>query len=75
MNELFQLPTGHKIKYSIGQTVYLKTDQEQNGRLVTGIALRPHASVTYCLSFGTIESWHYGFEIDSCRDVVKATAG
>jgi hypothetical protein len=69
------LSTGHKIEFEIGQTVYLKMDNEQHGRMVTGISLRPNRSVTYCLAFGTTETWHYGIEIDDERDIVKATTG
>ena len=69
------LSTGHKIEFDIGQTVYLKMDNEQHGRMVTGISLRPNRSVTYCLAFGTTETWHYGIEIDEERDIVKATTG
>lgn len=69
------LSTGHKIEFEIGQTVYLKMDNEQHGRMVTGISLRPNKSVTYCLAIGTTETWHYGIEIDDERDVLKATTG
>ena len=69
------LSTGHKIEFEIGQTVYLKMDNEQHGRMVTGISLRPNRSVTYCLAFGTTETWHYGIEIDDERDIIKATTG
>ena len=50
-------------------------DNEQHGRMVTGISLRPNRSVTYCLAFGTTETWHYGIEIDDERDIIKATIG
>ena len=69
------LPPGHKIEFSIGQSVYLKTDREQQERMLTGISLRPNRSVTYCLALGSTETWHYGIEIDSERDVLKATTG
>ena len=69
------LSTGPKIEFEIGQTVYLKMDNEQHGRMVTGISLRPNRSVTYCLAFGTNETWHYGIEIDDERDIIKATIG
>ena len=67
--------TGHMIEFNIEQIVYLKMDNEQHGRMVTGIALRPGLSVIYCLSFGVTETWHYGIEIDDERDIVKATTG
>ena len=69
------ISTGHKIEFEIGQTVYLKMDNEQHERMVTGISLRPNRSVTYCLSLGTTETWHYGIEINDERDIVKATTG
>jgi hypothetical protein len=69
------LSTGHKIEFDIGQKVYLKMDNEQRERMVTGISLRPNQSVTYCLALGTTETWHYGIEIDDERDIVKATTG
>jgi hypothetical protein len=69
------LSTGHKIEFDIGQKVYLKMDNQQHERMVTGISLRPNRSVTYCLALGTTETWHYGIEIDDERDIVKATTG
>lgn len=72
---LFFPSTGHKIYFEIGQTVYLKMDNEQHERMVTGISLRPNRSVTYCLAFGSTETWHYGIEIDDKRDILKATTG
>ena len=65
--------TGHDIKFDIGQSVYLKTDNTQRERLVTGINLKPDKSVTYCLVLETTESWHYEFEISCERDIIKAT--
>ena len=67
------LQTGHRLYFNIGQVVYLKTDKEQIDRIVTGIMLRPNRSVTYCLSLGAIESWHYALEIDDEKDIVKTT--
>ncbi len=64
----------HKLEFSIEQTVYLKTDKEQRPRLVTGITLRPFGSVSYALTEGTFESWHYGFEMSAERDLILATS-
>ena len=66
--------TGHFLEFHIGQTVYLKTDEDQLARMVTGIFLRPNNSVSYCLTLGTNETYHYGIEIDEERDIVKATS-
>ena len=75
MNEKFKnvLSTGHEINFYIGQLVYLKTDNEQHERMITAISLRPNKNVTYCLAFGTIESWHYEIEINCERDIIKVT--
>jgi len=64
----------HEIEFKIKETVYLLTDKEQKPRLVTGIQLRPFNSVTYGLTEGTNETWHYGFEINKERDVILATS-
>ena len=59
------------VKYSIGQIVYLKTDEDQSPRMVTGIHLRP-GSAAYSLSYGTSESTHYEIEIMKCKDELTA---
>ncbi len=64
----------HKIEFNIEQTVYLRTDKEQNPHLVTGIILRPFNSVTYALTENNTETYHYGFEICNDRDIVMATS-
>lgn len=68
------LSSGHKLEFMIQQTVYLKTDKEQKPRLVTGIQLRPFNSITYGITEGTNETWHYGFEISDERDIIMATS-
>lgn len=69
-----KLQTGHFLDFQIGQTVYLKTDIEQVGRIVTGISLRPNKSVIYSLSYGTSETNHYPIEMNLDRDIIKATS-
>lgn len=56
--------------FDIGQIVYLVTDKEQNERLLTRITATPNG-VTYCLTMGTCESWHYAMEMTSEKDIVK----
>ena len=68
------LSSGHKLEFGIQQTVYLKTDKEQKPRLVTGIQLRPFNSITYGITEGINETWHYGFEISDERDIIMATS-
>lgn len=60
-------------KYNIGDTCYLKTDSLQDERLITGICIRENSSIQYYLVCGSLDSWHYEFEITKEKDVVKAT--
>lgn len=48
--------------YNIGEEVYLKTDEEQLVRIITGIQVRD-SGLLYALSLSTVETWHYDFEI------------
>lgn len=59
-----------KLKFEIGEIVYLKTDNEQLERFVTGVNIRV-GSISYALTNGTNESWHYDFEISKEIDVLK----
>ncbi|MFP4527707.1 MAG: hypothetical protein ACLFQX_04090 [Candidatus Kapaibacterium sp.] len=60
-----------EIKFMIGQTVFLRTDSEQRERIVTGVTILP-GMIRYGLSCGTEETWHYEFEINENKDVIKA---
>lgn len=53
-------------KFEIGSYVYLKTDPAQEKRIVTGFNVRA-TSITYMLSLGANESYHYEFEISDER--------
>jgi hypothetical protein len=59
-------------KFEIEQTVYLKTDIEQKERIVTGFYVR-NTSITYGLSCGTEETFHYDFEITVNVNILKRT--
>ena len=59
-------------KFNIGDEVYLKTDVDQNCRLVTGLTIRA-TSISYDLSCGVAESTHYDFEITIEKDVLKTS--
>lgn len=48
--------------YAIGELVYLKTDPDQDQRLITGIIVRA-TSLIYELSLADRASNHYDFEI------------
>jgi len=49
-------------QYDIGDRIYLLTDKEQDERFITGILLR-QSGISYAVSCGINESWHYDFEI------------
>jgi hypothetical protein len=55
-------------KYSIGETVYLTTDDEQKKRVVTAITVRT-LGVIYELSCGVAVSNHYDFEMSAEEDI------
>ena len=59
-------------KFNIVDKVYLETDSDQNERVVTGLYIR-QTSITYGLSCGTNESWHYDFEIIVQKNVLKTS--
>jgi hypothetical protein len=50
-------------KYAYGDIVFLKTDVEQQPRIVTCIIACPAGDILYELSCGTTSSKHYDFEI------------
>lgn len=55
-----------EIIHQIGDIVFLKTDPEQNERIVTEIRIRPN-SILYSLSCGTTDSQHYEIEISTTK--------
>jgi hypothetical protein len=59
-----------KINFQIEQLVFLKTDPEQNERIIVGITISKF-DVSYTLAFGTEISDHYDFEITSDKDTLK----
>ena len=59
-------------KFNVGDLVYLKTDESQTERMVTGFYIRQN-NLTYGLSCGSEESWHYDFEISTEKNVLKTT--
>ncbi|MBN8821292.1 MULTISPECIES: hypothetical protein [unclassified Spirosoma] len=59
-------------KFSLKQTVYLKTDRDQLPRLVTAIKVCPD-DLLYELIQGTTSSYHYDFEISESADVLMTT--
>lgn len=57
-------------KYSIGEVVYLLTDDEQLMRVVTAISIRSGGYMAYELTQGTRESWHTEIEITKQKTLV-----
>ena len=55
-----------EITHQIVDIVFLKTDPEQNERIVTEIRIRP-SSILYSLSCGTTDSQHYEIEISTSK--------
>ncbi|WP_421977850.1 hypothetical protein [Roseivirga seohaensis] len=60
-------------EFSLGQTVYLKTDDEQKPRMISGMMIRP-GSIQYAVNSGATESWHYDIEISVDRDILMITS-
>ena len=58
--------------HNIGDTVYLKTDDEQKERLITCLKMYPNC-VTYVLSCGEMITEHYDFEISTEKSLVGIT--
>ena len=56
------------IAFAIGDFVYLKTDEEQLRRIVTGLTIRPGV-VLYAVALGADESTHYDFEISKEKEL------
>jgi hypothetical protein len=59
-----------KLKYKIGQIVYLKTDPDQFGRLVVGYNLR-YGHNLLVLAFAEDETAHYEFEVSEQKDILS----
>lgn len=54
-------------EYEIGDTVYLKTDKDQNARQVYAYVVY-RTEIVYKLTMGTDVSEHYDFEISKEKD-------
>ena len=56
--------------FSLGQSVFLKTDPEQKERMVIQIGIGGNSSIRYCLISGTQETWHYEIEIAAEKNIL-----
>lgn len=54
-----------KTKFDIGSSVVLKHDRDRILRTITGVSVRQNKTVSYNLISGTVDSWHYDFEIET----------
>jgi len=59
-------------KFDFGQVVYIKTDQDQRPRIITGILVKP-GYMEYQLNCGTDWSWHPDFAISDEKNVLLTT--
>lgn len=57
-------------KFDFGQTVYLKTDEDQKARLVVRITLTVAGTLVYGLSCGTNETTHFEIELSDEKNVL-----
>lgn len=60
--------------FDIGDVIYLKTDVEQEARIVTSIIVGP-AGLIYDVNCGTESSRHFDFEMTKERDMVTKALG
>ena len=60
-----------KLKYNIGQLVFLITDEDQKERIIVEILLS-NKDAQYKLKCGIEESWHYEIEMINEKNVVKS---
>lgn len=55
-------------KYNLGDLVYLKTDVDQELRMVTAIQVCLDKGMIYSLSLGANETKHYELEISKTKN-------
>jgi len=61
-------------KFSLGEIVYLVTDNDQLKRIVTAIIVCNNNALLYELSCGKDASKHYDYEISSDVDMLMKTS-
>lgn len=60
-------------KFEIGDFVYLTTDPDQLKRVVTAIKYCKGGELVYGVQCGTVESFHYEFELSTEKDLTLAS--
>lgn len=56
--------------FELKQLVYLVTDVDQKPRFITGLQVNSPNEIIYRLANGTIETWHFDFEISNEKNVL-----
>lgn len=59
--------------FELGDEVYLKTDTDQEKRIITCILVKPGDKLMYELSYRSSTSNHYDFEFTYQPDVILKT--
>jgi len=54
---------GVTVAYCLGEIIYIRTDESNKRRIITGITLRCNGTVQYECSFCTEVSYHYEAEL------------
>ena len=58
------------IKFKIGTIVFVKTDKEQDERIITGLTIRKNL-ISYGATLNNTENWFYDFELSTEKDIMK----
>jgi hypothetical protein len=59
----------YMLTYDIEDVVYIKTDEFQKKRVITGISIKQNG-VIYVVTHCTDESYHYDFELSRTEDLL-----
>jgi len=62
-------------EFVLEQVVYLRTDSDQEPRIVVGVQFIPGGSIQYRLNCGACESWHYECELTGEKILLEAPSG
>lgn len=62
-------------QFELGQIVFLKTDKDQQERIITALEIRPKDCISYEVYASTVVSWHYDFEMTKEPNITYKTNG
>lgn len=60
-------------RYNFNDVVYLRTDEDQKQRIVTGMRVTPSGEIIYMLACGSVCSDHYDFEMCIEKNVLVSS--